>query len=82
TVWIWSMLLVGYFLGSRFPGIDKHLELVILVVIFLSIPPGIVSWLRARRESSPRGGASQSHRRCRASPSARDPAARARRPGP
>ncbi|MGZ8379688.1 MAG: VTT domain-containing protein [Gemmatirosa sp.] len=49
TVWIWSMLLVGYFLGSRFPGIDKHLELVILVVIFLSILPGIVSWLRARR---------------------------------
>lgn len=49
AVWIWSMLLVGYFLGSRFPGIDKHLELVILVVIFLSILPGIVSWLRARR---------------------------------
>jgi membrane-associated protein len=49
VVWIWSMLLVGYFLGSRFPGIDKHLELVILIVIFLSILPGIISWLRARR---------------------------------
>jgi membrane-associated protein len=49
TVWIWSMLLIGYFLGSRFPGIDKHLELVILVVIFLSILPGIIGWLRARR---------------------------------
>jgi membrane-associated protein len=49
AVWIWSMLLVGYFLGSRFPGIDKHLELVILIVIFLSILPGIISWLRARR---------------------------------
>ena len=47
--WIWSMLLIGYFLGSRFPGIDKHLELVILGVIFLSILPGIISWLRARR---------------------------------
>ena len=49
VVWIWSMLLVGYFLGSRFPGIDKHLELVILIVIFLSILPGIIGWLRARR---------------------------------
>jgi membrane-associated protein len=49
--WIWSMLLTGYFLGSRFPGVSEHLEKVILVVIFLSILPGIISWLRARRAS-------------------------------
>ena len=47
--WIWSMLLTGYYLGSRFPGVSEHLEKVILVVIFLSILPGIISWLRARR---------------------------------
>jgi len=47
--WIWSMLLIGYFLGSRFPGVSEHLELVIIVVVLLSISPGIVSWLRARR---------------------------------
>jgi membrane-associated protein len=51
--WIWSMLLAGYVLGSRFPGIGKHLEIVILVVIFLSILPGIISWLRARRAATP-----------------------------
>jgi membrane-associated protein len=50
--WIWSMLLAGYFLGSQFPGIGKHLEKVILVVIFLSILPGIISWLRARKQAS------------------------------
>jgi membrane-associated protein len=47
--WIWSMLLIGYFLGSRFPGVSEHIELVILGVVFLSILPGIISWLRARR---------------------------------
>ena len=47
--WIWSMLLAGYVLGSRFPAVGKHLEKVILIVIFLSILPGIVSWLRARK---------------------------------
>jgi membrane-associated protein len=47
--WIWSMLLLGYFLGSRFPRIGKHLEIVIILVIFVSILPGILSWLKARR---------------------------------
>ena len=48
VLWIWSMLLVGYYLGQIFPGIDKYLELVIIGVIFLSILPGIISWLRTR----------------------------------
>jgi membrane-associated protein len=47
--WIWSMLLIGYFLGSRFPGVSAHLELVIIAVVLISISPGIVSWLRTRR---------------------------------
>jgi len=46
--WIWSMLFVGYFLGRYIPGIGDHIELVILVVIFLSILPGIIAWLRNR----------------------------------
>ena len=46
--WIWSMLFVGYFLGRYIPGIGDHIELVILVVIFLSLLPGIIAWLRSR----------------------------------
>ena len=46
--WIWSMLLIGYFLGRYIPGIDRHIELVIIAVIFVSILPGIIGWLRAR----------------------------------
>lgn len=47
--WIWSMLFIGYFLGRYIPGVDQHIETVIVIVIFVSILPGIIGWLRARR---------------------------------
>ena len=47
-LWIWSMLFIGYFLGRLIPGIDQHIEKVILVVIFVSLLPGIISWWRER----------------------------------
>jgi len=51
--WVLSMTLLGYFLGEfaashGFP-LDRHIEKVILIVVFLSVAPGIVAWLRARR---------------------------------
>lgn len=52
--WIWSMLFIGYFLGRYIPGIGDHIELVILVVIFLSFLPGIIAWLRSRGRSAER----------------------------
>lgn len=50
TAWIWSMLFTGYFLGNYVPGIDRYIELVIIVVIFLSILPGIIGWWKERRK--------------------------------
>ena len=47
-LWIWSMLFVGYFLGRFIPGIDQHIEKVILLVIFVSLLPAIISWWRER----------------------------------
>src|SRR3982750_4448139 len=38
--WIWSMLFIGYFLGSYIPGVDEHIEMVIAIVVFLSLLPG------------------------------------------
>ena len=51
-LWVWSMLFTGYFLGRYIPGVDKHIEKIILLVIFLSILPGIISWLRERRKAA------------------------------
>jgi membrane-associated protein len=53
-LWVWSMLFTGYFLGRYVPGIDEHIEAVILVVIFLSILPGIIAWWREKRAASRR----------------------------
>lgn len=49
--WVWSMCLTGYFLGNSFPDIGKHIEKLIILVVFLSLLPGIIAWWRARRAS-------------------------------
>ena len=49
--WVWSMLFIGYFLGRTVPGVSKHIDVIILAVIFLSILPGFISWLRERGAS-------------------------------
>jgi membrane-associated protein len=49
VAWIWSMLFIGYFLGRYIPGVDQHVETVIIIVIFLSLLPGIIGWIKARR---------------------------------
>jgi membrane-associated protein len=49
--WIWSMLFIGYFLGRYIPGVDQHIETVIILVIFLSLLPGLIGWMKARRAS-------------------------------
>lgn len=46
--WVASMTLVGYFIGQIVPDIGKHIEKVIIVVVFVSILPGFVAWLRSR----------------------------------
>jgi membrane-associated protein len=50
--WVWSMLFIGYFLGTAIPGLDKHIEILVLVVVFISILPGIISWYRERRKTA------------------------------
>lgn len=48
-VWIWSMLLLGYFVAKQFPVIGGHIEQLIIVIVLLSVMPGVVAWLRSRR---------------------------------
>jgi membrane-associated protein len=47
-LWVWSMSLLGFSLGHAIPDIDRHIHLVIAVVVFLSILPGIVEFVRSR----------------------------------
>ena len=46
--WVFSMTMVGYTLIKIFPQAEKHIHIIIVVVIFLSILPGIIEILRAK----------------------------------
>jgi membrane-associated protein len=50
--WIWGMLFIGYFLGRYIPGVDQHIETVIILVVLISLLPGIIGWLKSRSGNS------------------------------
>ena len=45
--WILSMTLLGYYLGN-IPGVEHHIEKVIIIVVFLSILPGIIGYIKGK----------------------------------
>lgn len=46
--WITSMTLGGYLLGNVIPGIDKRIDVVVMVVIGVSLLPAVIGWFRSR----------------------------------
>lgn len=50
--WVSSMTLGGYFLGRAYPILGQHIEKVIIVIVILSILPGLIGWLRGRGKSA------------------------------
>lgn len=48
--WVLSLTLIGYWLGQSLPPqvIDRHIHLIVAVVIVLSLLPGMVAWARNR----------------------------------
>ncbi len=57
-LWITSMTLTGYFLGRAIPNIENRIHIVVAVVIFLSILPGLIAWVRSKLKA--RGSAAVS----------------------
>ena len=50
--WVFSMTMIGYLLVTLFPATEKHIEKVIIIVVFVSLLPGLIEWLRARRKAA------------------------------
>lgn len=48
--WVASMTLTGYFLGLTIPGIEKHIEYVIAVIVLVSLLPMIIKYVQHRVE--------------------------------
>lgn len=53
-LWVFTMVLGGYLLGTSIPNINKHIHIVIVIVVFLSILPGIIEVLRSRKKETAR----------------------------
>ena len=47
-LWVLSMTLTGYFLGAVVPDIEKQIHKVVAVVIFLSLLPAGIAWLKGK----------------------------------
>lgn len=50
-LWVLSLTLTGYYFGNL-PFVKRNLTLVIFLIVFLSLLPGIVEYLRQRRKPS------------------------------
>ncbi|HSD26401.1 MAG TPA: VTT domain-containing protein [Vicinamibacteria bacterium] len=51
--WVLSMTLTGYFLGQVFgEALERNIHILVAVVIFLSLLPAIIAWLRERMKTS------------------------------
>ena len=46
--WIWSMLLTGYWLGQQFPGLDKQVDKLAVVIVIVSVLPMAWHWYKER----------------------------------
>ena len=53
-LWVGSMILGGYSLGSIIPNIGQRIHYVIGAVIFVSLLPAIIGVLRARSQGGPK----------------------------
>jgi membrane-associated protein len=53
TGWVVSMTWAGYVLGQTIPNIDRHIHVIVAVVILLSLVPIVIELVRERRKRSP-----------------------------
>ncbi|HEX7243013.1 MAG TPA: DedA family protein [Longimicrobiaceae bacterium] len=50
-VWVWLFLLAGYFFGN-IPAVKDNFGLVIIVIILLSVLPGVYEYFKSRRAAA------------------------------
>jgi membrane-associated protein len=52
-LWVWSMTLAGYALGNTVPNIEQRIHYVVAAVIFVSLLPPGIAWLRHKKTIPP-----------------------------
>jgi membrane-associated protein len=57
VLWVFSMVLGGFFLGRSVPNVNQNLHIVIAAVVFLSLIPAFLELMRQRRAERANGTA-------------------------
>jgi membrane-associated protein len=57
AAWVASMTLLGYVLGNQIPNLGSHIEKLIIVIVLLSVLPGVIGVLRSRGKKPAEPGA-------------------------
>jgi hypothetical protein len=47
------MTMLGFSLGSIYPGITKQIDKVVIVIVAVSLIPGAISYLMNRKKTPP-----------------------------
>jgi membrane-associated protein len=50
-IWVFLLVLLGYWLGNSIPNIDHYILPIVGVIIILSIMPGVIHYVKARNEN-------------------------------
>ncbi len=50
-VWVWPFLLAGYWMGNQ-PVVKDNFHIIIVAIIILSVLPGVIEIIRARRAAA------------------------------
>ncbi len=51
-LWIWTLLLGGYYLGKAIPNIDKYIHVIVVAVLIISVIPIVIKWLKSRSQAN------------------------------
>ena len=49
--WIWSMLLTGYYVVKMVPGLEDHVEQLVIGIIVVSVMPGMIGWWKSKKNA-------------------------------
>ncbi|MEJ7795691.1 MAG: VTT domain-containing protein, partial [Nocardioides sp.] len=52
ALWVLSITLLGYFLGSTFPALGENIDKAIILILAFSVLPIIYEWWKHRREAN------------------------------
>jgi membrane-associated protein len=53
VLWVLSITLLGYFLGSAFPSLGENIDKAVIAILAFSLLPIVYEWWRHRRTTSP-----------------------------